>query len=74
MLQDRDDTDDEWIVAELAGQLCFELAYSTPSSWHHEGYFALFLLYQTATGRASLLRLGRNGTSIKDQAKKVFQE
>lgn len=69
--------EDNFLVDELAAQLCTELAYGTldPSlSWRPEAYKALCSLYQTPTGRKSLQDLGKNGNLIRDLSTAAFSQ
>lgn len=56
----------------MAAQLCFELAYGTPSPWRDEGYAALCEVYSTVYGSQSIQNLGRNGPLIGDLATTTF--
>lgn len=74
LLQNRSDggDDDEWVMAELISQLCFELAFASASSWRHECYLALHFLYRTSIGRKHLRRLGKNSVLIENLARRAF--
>jgi hypothetical protein len=73
LLQDSSDLfDEEPLIAEMAAQLCFELAYGTPSPWRVFGYVVLDAIYRTPYGSQSLQNLGQNGHVIDDVAAAVF--
>lgn len=56
------------LIAEIAAQLCFELAYGTPSPWRYEGYAVLCEVYSTTHGSQNIRNMGRNGSLIGDLA------
>jgi hypothetical protein len=67
LLQESSDlVDESLLLAEIASQLCFELAYGSPSPWRVEGYNALCDVYNTAHGSQSLQHLGQSGPLIDD--------
>jgi hypothetical protein len=67
-----ENADERLLIAEIAAQLCFELAYSQSSPWRHYGYEMLFYIYELPHGSQTLQNLGRSGPLIEDLAKTVF--
>jgi len=75
LLQDFSEfADAELLAAEIAAQLCLELAYGPPSQWRDQGYRTLWYLYWTPHGKHRLQMLARNGTLIKDLARRAFEK
>lgn len=75
LLQDPLDlVDERHFIAEMAMQLCFELAYDAPSRHRAELYRALWLLYVSAHRSVCVRTLGLSGTLMEDLATHEFQE
>lgn len=73
LLQDTLDlVDERLLIAEIASQLCIELAYGLPSPWRDKAYETLCGVYQTGHGGESLQDLGRNGPLIACLASAAF--
>lgn len=73
LLQDSSELFDEGpLITEMATQLCFQLAYGTPSPWYVDGYAILEDIYRTPHGRQSLLNLGQSSHVIDDLAAIAF--
>lgn len=73
LLQDFEDEEPEFLVAEIATQLCIELAYGIASSWRDEGYGTLWHLYQTSSGKQHLQSLENCGNLMRDLAERTFK-
>jgi hypothetical protein len=65
--------EEEPLVAEIATQICYELAHSIPSPWHHQGYKTLWALYYTPIGRNCLQALACKGDLVDKSARNAFQ-
>jgi hypothetical protein len=58
----------------MAAQVCFELAYGTPSSWHDEGFAVLCEVYCIVHGSQSFQDLARSGPLMGDLATTTFMK
>jgi hypothetical protein len=66
-------TDEESLAAEVAVQLCHELAYGNPSPWRWQGYAHLWYLYGAPVVKRRFLKLAREGKPvIKEFMNKIF--
>jgi hypothetical protein len=66
--------DEKYLTAEIAAQLCFELAYGTPSApWRVEGYTTIFSMYGTTYSQI-MRNLGQDGPLIDNLATTTFSK
>jgi len=74
LLQDPSDSSDEdSLMAEIAAQICFGLAYGPPSPWRLYGFLAVENLLSIPRVKQWLHNLGRDGVLIKDMAIRAFR-
>jgi hypothetical protein len=67
-------SDNKYLIAEIAAQLCFELVSSTPSTpWRVEGYTVLFSMYGTTYSQI-MRNLGQDGPLIDNLATATFSK
>jgi hypothetical protein len=71
LLQDSKPTEKELLVAEIATQLCIELAHGAASPWRYEGFATLWHIYQTMYGKQHLQSLETSGI-LEDLAMRAF--
>jgi hypothetical protein len=64
--------EEEYLMAEVAVRICYELANGIPSLWRYQGYKTLWALYNTPIGRHCLQDLVRTGDLIKKLARNAF--
>jgi hypothetical protein len=73
-LQDPSDSSDEdSLMAEIAAQICFELAYGPPSPLWLYGFLVVENILSIPCAKQWLHNLGRDGVLIKDMAIKAFR-